>query len=341
MQSQTQLNVQLLKETWLVTGRPYIINQQFTGCGMACGVDLREVLVQVLSLSSDASVLHFAAASRRLRDAVEECRQIGSQGPWRHAATTWEVSGLWRFLGLSDLKKIPKVTLCCETEFQHEKEVLAFFKAAKGLAADTIDGHVIFSKFTFDATDASHLFFGEEEFMTDAHETVKFLIKGYQVECSIDGHLWWDESTVPTINLWVHENSDVPKNLDIEICCSSIVSPELRLIASCRDNMSKELDLDAKSPFTELVRTSRPLPMLLGVKGFKRQNMLKRLRGQKRGADCLHFRHAIDTRYFCATCRYHLSVKRKQSRGGGFQRSTSLWPMISFKTEGKGDKPDF
>ena len=44
---------------------------------------------------------------------------------------------------------IPDVTLCCEVQFQELTEVLAFFKAVKALAADTIDGHVTFKKLTF------------------------------------------------------------------------------------------------------------------------------------------------------------------------------------------------
>lgn len=234
----------------------------------------KELLVHVLNLSTDASVLHFAAASRAVRNAVEECREIGSacsagsHGPWRHPPATWEVSGLWRFLGLGDLKKIPKVTLCCETEFQHSAELLAFLKAVKALAADTVDGHVTFSNFSFPPTDAAELFHGEDEFMTTSGQVATVVFNGYHIECSIDAHLWIHEGEVPTINLWVHENEKgaLPENL--LICCSSLLAPELRLLASCGENMSEELDLDSESPFTELVRASKPLPMLLGVWGF-------------------------------------------------------------------------
>ena len=105
--------------------------------------NLSEVLlVHMLDLSSDALVLELAAASRALRSGVEACRQVASEGPWQHAPGTWEACGLWRYLGLGDLKMIPAVTLCCETKFQHRTELLAFLKAVKALAAETFDGYV-------------------------------------------------------------------------------------------------------------------------------------------------------------------------------------------------------
>ena len=119
-----------------------------------------ELLVRVLDLASDVSVLELDVASPSLTRAVEECRR-GSplgEGAWRHPPGKWEVCGLWRFLSLGDLKKIPSVTLSCKVEFQNVTEALAFFKAAKHLAADTIDGQVTFNTCSFSGEDVAELY---------------------------------------------------------------------------------------------------------------------------------------------------------------------------------------
>ncbi|CAL1152505.1 unnamed protein product, partial [Cladocopium goreaui] len=106
-----------------------------------------------------------------------------AEGPWQHLPGAWQSSGLWRCLGLGDLKMIPDVTLCCEVQFQELTEVLAFFKAVKALAADTIDGHVTFKKLTF-KDEVKTLFPGHNRVvwpLSTDQTTVVF--DGYQMEC--------------------------------------------------------------------------------------------------------------------------------------------------------------
>ena len=129
----------------MISDHVHLINPKHLSA-MPCLLNLsKELLVRALDFSSDTSVLELAAASRAVKTEVEECRPFGSEGSWRHPAGAWNTSGLWRFLGLGDLKKIPFVSLCCEVEFQNVTETLAFLKAAKDLASDTIDDHVSFS----------------------------------------------------------------------------------------------------------------------------------------------------------------------------------------------------
>ncbi|CAE7421360.1 aglC [Symbiodinium natans] len=224
--------------------------------------DLSEVIVHLLDVSSDSSALQLAAASHGLRKAVERCRGVACEGPWRHAAGAWEVAGLWRFLGLGDLHRIPAVTLYCDMEFQHVGEVVKFLKAAKALASDTVDGRVTFSKFSFDPREMAELFDGEEDdFMTTSDQTADVVFNGCNMTCSVDAHS--EGGPWPTLNLWVHEKDDevVPQNV---LMCSSLLLPELRLCASCEDIEGTHM-LDGESPLTELVRTGMPLPMLIGV----------------------------------------------------------------------------
>ena len=66
---------------------------------------------------------------------------------------------------MGDIKTVPCVTLNCEAEFLNIAEALAFFKATKHLAADTLDRKVTFHKFCFAAADTANTFFGESENM--------------------------------------------------------------------------------------------------------------------------------------------------------------------------------
>eukprot|EP00438_Fugacium_kawagutii_P027428 Skav217154 [mRNA] locus=scaffold2621:329458:330228:- [translate_table: standard] len=241
--------------------------------------DLSEVLLlHILDLSSDASVLELAGTSSAERKRVEDCRSIGQQGsPWQHHQGRWEVSGLWRFLGLGDLKTMPHVTLCCEIKFQHVKELLAFYKAVKTFAADTVDGRVTFHNLTFDVKESANLFSGEEEhFMAPSDQTAVVDFNGRQIECSLDAHLFYG---VPSINLFVCEDDDEEDEDDDEedtpqnllMCCSSLLLPDVRLLAGLEAGAFKLYDdhlLDAESPLTKAVRANMPLPVLFGVKGL-------------------------------------------------------------------------
>lgn len=235
--------------------------------------DLSEVLLlHVLDLSPDASVLELAATSCGLRSGVEACREIRQEGgPWRHHKGLWEVSGLWRFLGLGDLKTMPHVTFCCETKFQHVKELLAFYKAAQAFAADTIDGRVTFHKFTFKGS--AKLFCGQQvDFMAPSDQIADVDFNGRQIECSLDAHLH-PEDEAPWINLFVNNEDDnrpdAPQNL--LMCCSSPVLPDLRLLAGFEAStiiIYNDHQLDSESPLTELMHANTPLPMMFGVKGL-------------------------------------------------------------------------
>ena len=228
----------------------------------------KELLVRVLDLASDSSVLQLSVASGGLKNAVEECRPVSGEGPWCHPPGTWETSGLWRYLGLGDVTStlLPSVTLRCEVKFQDLQEVLLFLKAAKALADDTIDNHVTFDHFVFKPKDVRHLYFGEDDhngrWCTAGQTEVNF--QG-QLYCSIEAHRD-DDDEVPWINVYVHWPY-LPMKENPLICCSSLLLPELRMLASI-GNIYDTHDLYEGSPLTELVRASRPLPMMLGVQGF-------------------------------------------------------------------------
>lgn len=98
---------------------------------------------------------------------------------------------------------IPDVTLCCEVQFQELTEVLAFFKAVKALAADTIDGHVTFKKLTF-KDEVKTLFPGHNRVvwpLSTDQTTVVF--DGYQMECFLTCFFQEDDE-VPSISLCVN-----------------------------------------------------------------------------------------------------------------------------------------
>ena len=221
----------------------------------------KEELLNVLEFSSDASVLELAATSRCVRSAVGEIRS-GSGFPWQHPPGT--LSGLWRFLGLGDLKRIliPSVSLQCDVEFQNFAEVVAFLKAANDFAADTMDGNVTFDKLSFDAGDVAHLFLGADDRNGRWCATggTEVLFNGRPVACTIDAQRTDDDE-----NPWMYVHvdcEDLPPNPII--CCSSLLSPELRMRANIR--CGDIHDLDEESPFTDFVLTSIPLPLFFGVK---------------------------------------------------------------------------
>eukprot|EP00435_Cladocopium_sp_Y103_P070497 s127_g35.t1 len=227
------------------------------------------LLVHVLDLSLDTTVLELSAASHALKNGVDRCRRMSSEGPWQHLPGAWQTSGLWRYLGFGDLQRIPEVTLCCEVKFQGLTEVLAFFKAVKALAADTIDGHVTFKKLMFD--DAVKTLFSKRGIFSTDETTVVF--DGYQMECFLDAFFYQEDDEVPLISLCVTYKNDKGLRLRAQdfpqirpfICCSSVLLPKLRLLAGY--DIYGGHDLDAESPLTDLVRANLPLPMLFGVKG--------------------------------------------------------------------------
>ena len=235
--------------------------------------ELNEVLLlKVLDLSFDASVLELAAASHALRNAVDNCRRVSSEGPWQHMPGAWEASGLWRYLGLGDLEMIPAVTLRCEAKFQKTAEVLAFFKAAKAFAVDTVNGHVTFNMLVF--PDVAALFAGEAQGFFFTSNKTKIIFDGYQIECLLDVHFDLPDDEVPWINLYAWhiddngmflDRQDMPQNTPM-ICCSSLLLPGLRLYIGF--DVYYEHHLGADSPLTDLVRANLPLPMFFGVTGF-------------------------------------------------------------------------
>ena len=224
------------------------------------------LLVDVLDLVSDASALELSAASAAVKWAVEECRLAGSRFPWQHPPG--KLHGLWRLFGLGDLKRkaIPFVTLRCEAEFENSARLVAFLKAANYLAADTIDGQVTFdNKFVFEASDVANLYYGEDDgngrYCTAGLTEVLF--NDCPLTCGIDGHRS-DGDEVPWINVCVF-HQDLPQNP--MIICSSLLLPELRMVASDGD-VHNTHGLQADSPVTALVQASKALPVFFGVKGF-------------------------------------------------------------------------
>ena len=237
----------------------------------------KELLVRVLDLSSDKSVLELTAASRAVKTEVEECRPLGSEGSWRHPEGTWNMSGIWRFLGLGDLKSIPSVTLYCEVEFQNVVEALTFLKAAKNLAAETIDGQVSFSKCFFEAEDVSDLFEAvqnpenPEELQFDCEATWCSAVKPFRMFAFAD-----ERFESPWINISIEklpeETDKLPER--IALCVNSLLLPGLRLLAETEDKddgVVINYDLDGQSPLTEYVLNSRPLPMFFGFKQLTAQ----------------------------------------------------------------------
>ena len=234
--------------------------------------DLNEViLLHVLDLSLDASVLELAAASHSLRNAVDNCRGISSEGPWQHMPGVWAASGLWRYLGLGDLKVIPDVTLRCETKFLEMTEVLAFFKAIKTFAAETIDGHVTFNKLTFPG--AAAIFSREHPGVFCPSNRTTVIFEGNQIECVVDVLFDPPDEGGPRITLCAMHLDDMGLLLRREdaqmrplMCCSSLLLPELKLFSGF--DIYEDHHLDADSPLTDLVRANLPVPIMFGVTGF-------------------------------------------------------------------------
>ncbi|CAE7802107.1 unnamed protein product [Symbiodinium sp. CCMP2592] len=224
------------------------------------------VLVLVLDQASDTSGLRLGAASRGARKAVQQCRDMGSEGPWRHPPGTWEPSGLWRHLGLGDLQRLPSVTLCCQIEFQNVEEVVAFTKAAMEMAAQTINGHVSFSIFTFRRLERAKLFhrtpwdfFSRAQAKPSAH----VCFNGRQYECRLHASPGWDN--------FDEEGSSISLHVDpVEDVVDVPQSPSILW-----GSLSKEWALDtcdtrltAESPLAASVKAGRPLPMMLGIESL-------------------------------------------------------------------------
>ena len=230
-----------------------------------------ELLVKILDLSSDASVLSLTAASWTWKGAVEDSRAMCNEGPWRHASGPWESVGLWRFLSLKDLNQIPDVTLCCEKVLQNAEEALAFFKAAKHLAADTVDGRGTFQMCSFETSDAVHLFSADEDADLGkncvAEPTAGVLFEGREIECVLEAHHFPHDRS-PWTNLII-QNREI-EGLNPLVCCSSLLLPKLRLLSGISGciNIYTDHNLDADSPLTDLVRLSMPVPLFFGVRGL-------------------------------------------------------------------------
>ena len=206
------------------------------------------LLAKVLDHSSDASVLELSAASRGAKSAVDTCRPLGTEGLWQHPPGAWEVCGLWRFLGLGDVKRIPSVTLSSKVEFQNLREVLAFFKAASQLAADTMDGQVTYGTFSFKPADVARLSFGVGTFEHQCDSGETEVLFDDRLKCLIEAHRH-DGDEVPWINIHVQRSTIEPDPNPL-ICCSLLL-PELRMSASM-GNVYDTHDLDTESPLTEL-----------------------------------------------------------------------------------------
>ena len=195
------------------------------------------LLVHVLDLSSDASVLELAAASRAVKTEVEECSASASEGPWRHPAGTWKTSGLWKFLGLGDLKKI----------------------AARNLAADTIDDHVT-SKFSFELAHTLCEPVNGVQFCRSC-ENVEIFFSGCRIKCFLEVMRFHSED--PQIHLMV-SHEELPEHP--WVYCNSLQFPELRLRSSSGNIYYDELE--ATHPLTKLVRERMPLLMFFGICGI-------------------------------------------------------------------------
>lgn len=224
----------------------------------------KELLVRVLDFSSDTSVLELAVASRAVKTEVEECRPFGSEGSWRHPAGAWNTSGLWRFLGLGDLKKIPFVSLCCEVEFQNVTETLAFLKAAKDLAADTIDDHVSLNQFLFSAADVNELFCGDgdDPLWCEADHKAALKLKGCRIHCSLVATRTCAVQDAPRTLFLDVDRTRRRKNP--RVICNSLLATDLRL-QSRHGNIEVYGDLTKESPLTKLMCAKMPLPMFLGL----------------------------------------------------------------------------
>ena len=172
----------------------------------------------------------------------------------------------------------------CEVEFQNVVEALTFLKAAKNLAADTIDGQVSFSKCFFEAEDVSDLFEAvrnpenseelqfDREF--DCEATWCSAVKPFRIFAFAD-----DRFESPWINISFEklpeETDKLPER--IALCVNSLLLPGLRLLAETEDKddgVVINYDLDGQSPLTEYVLNSRPLPMFFGFKQLTAQAWL-------------------------------------------------------------------
>jgi hypothetical protein len=151
--------------------------------------------------------------------------------------------------------------------------VLAFFKAVKALAADTIDGHVTFKKLTF-KDEVKTLFPGHNRVLWPlSTDQTTVVFDGYQMKCFLTCFFQEDDE-VPLISLCVNYKNDKGLRLGDQdfpqirayMCCSSVLPPKLRLLAGY--DIYGGHDLDAESPLTDLVRANQPLPLLFGVKGY-------------------------------------------------------------------------
>eukprot|EP00438_Fugacium_kawagutii_P032476 Skav227712 [mRNA] locus=scaffold79:159703:160710:+ [translate_table: standard] len=231
----------------------------------------RGPLEHVLQFLPDASVLGLAATCRATKNAVEECRAMHLDGPRQHPPGPWE-PGLWRFLGLGDLKMIPRVTLCCEAEFKSVAEARVFLKAAKDFAALTADGRVYFAKFSFAMTDVAYLLnpCGVDDDDSDAdreaEQKVEVEYKGLRMQCTLVATRTWSDVTKPRmLCLEVTQRRQDRRRKKPVVIGRCNLTPDLRLESS-HESLEVYADLWRESPLAELMHKGLPLPLFLGVR---------------------------------------------------------------------------
>ena len=233
----------------------------------------KDVWVQCLDYLSDDSILELAVASPNFKCTLIESRRTGGGGPWRHPPGTWQPAGLWRVLNFSclsvEMKSLPAVILHCDIEFKDPTEVSKFFHAAKTIASDTVDGRVMFSKFSFDPRESADLFSGFDDGAGNwcgATPNVPIVFKGVEMECCLEAQCFDFElgQDLPSLHLGCACWDDHPVLEGLGLCCRPLISPEVRLKVSW-DTIYEEHLLDATSPLSTLVRAGEALPIFFGV----------------------------------------------------------------------------
>lgn len=229
----------------------------------------KENLAEVFDFATDISALALAACSGLTHRAVDDSRATAG-GPWCHQEGDWEVAGLWRFLGHGDIPHFPRVTLSCQVDFPTVAKAWDFFEAASILAAETIDGRVVFNYFQFDEESVETLFYDDEaetDQRIEADGEVIIEYRGHKITCKIAGENPFDGETLMTVSA----SHDAPFRKRPIICANSLNLPTLRLRTQSGGPKSgmrflEEHALDPTSPLADLVMyNNQPLPMFFGI----------------------------------------------------------------------------
>ena len=214
----------------------------------------------------------FFLPKTRLRKALASACAARHGHGYRHASGPFRLSEsqLWRVLSLDDLSRfqhlLPAVTLVSELCLKDPSECMSLATAAAGLASETVDHHIYYALFTFDTDAAAKLFSGVEDEHDNNHwcsakPCVDIVFDEHHMNVQIEAQCF--EVGMPAIHVG-SVDCDSLQDDAVGICCTSPMQPDLRLHASCC-SVEDDHELNDLSQLRSAVRSSHPLPLLLGV----------------------------------------------------------------------------